>query len=339
MASVGRDSKWTEDPDPGVRAAAVAALGHLEVLDSRGVDRLISCARDQDDLIAASAHRALIMIGTREPANLGGVLISRCVPGPQQWVDQDALRVLVTSLGEIGVQAILVAAANFPRNDAIVDEVLWFGSEGVQPCLGALTAPKPRTRETAVWALRKRREPQAFKPLIAALNDRDEDVRYEAIWALGDVFGARAVPGLIPALGDSAPRVRLAATRVLGKIGSDDARAALKEMVERGESDANVLGQAALGIGVPGDPHAADLLLALIAHPSDNVRRCAMVGLRGTGDPRAVDAISARLPDPDAYEVLKDATKMDSPLRAAAQEALRQERKRRRSHGRAAQGS
>lgn len=335
----GRESTWTEDPDPGVRAAAVEALGRLAMLDSRGMDRLISCAQDRDGLIAASAHRALIVSGSREPAHLGGALIGRRVPGPHRWVDQDALRALVTSLGEIGVQAILEAAANFPRNDAIVDAVLWFGSGAVEPCLRALAAPKPRTRETAIWALRRSREPKAFQPLVAALDDIDEDVRYEAIWALGDVFGARAVPGLIPALGDSAPRVRLAAATVLGKIGSDDARAALKGMVERGESDANVLGEAALGIGVPGDPGAADLLLVLIAHPSDNVRRWAMVGLRGTCDPRAVDAIAARLPDPDAYEVLKNATKMDSPLRAAATEALKRERKRRRRDGRASQGS
>jgi HEAT repeat protein len=79
------------------------------------------------------------------------------------------------------------------------DEAAWvLGAarvRGAVPTLtGLLTAPHPRVRERAAYALREIADPAAFPALRRRLDDPDRDVRYSVVTALYACAGEPGMP-------------------------------------------------------------------------------------------------------------------------------------------------
>jgi HEAT repeat protein len=88
----------------------------------------------------------------------------------------------------------------------------------------ALDAAEWLTRQCAINALGKTRDPRALPPLLALLRSADKQTRAAAVEALGDLGHSGAVADLLDVLDEDVwPYIRAAAAIALGRIGHQDA--------------------------------------------------------------------------------------------------------------------
>lgn len=90
----------------------------------------------------------------------------------------------------------------------------------------------PRLRRYAILSLSGLAHPSSTSVFEAALSDKDPDVEIYAIWGLGALKKPEATPLLIPFLSHEDPARRKIAAYVLGTIGSLDAAAPLKRLLD-----------------------------------------------------------------------------------------------------------
>jgi len=229
------------EKDPGVRAAAAEALGHIgdplavgplfglvisrsapescrhtaaEALGQIGalaVEHLSSALFDPNPDIREAAARVLGKVGAPAIDSLGAVL-----EDPAAGVREAA----VQSLGDIGD----------PRAAEILAPILMDPAVGVRQAAAKALAKVGWAPEAGAvgeaYRLVERREwgecvklgALAVDPLIAALKRRNRGVRRAAAETLGLIADPRAVKPLVAALGDPDEPVRKAATEALVKM-------------------------------------------------------------------------------------------------------------------------
>ncbi|HET9732010.1 MAG TPA: HEAT repeat domain-containing protein [Acidimicrobiales bacterium] len=166
------------DPDPGVRATALAALARLGAL---GDDDLRRGLGDSDPAV----RRRACLVAARLPR----------VPSPAALLGDPAAEVVEAAcfaLGERGetsaVDALARVALEHPAalcRESAVAALGAIGDERGLPAVLAATRDKPAIRRRAVVALAAFDGPEVDEALARALTDRDWQVR-QAAEDLGD---------------------------------------------------------------------------------------------------------------------------------------------------------
>lgn len=252
---------YLHDPDPAVRATAVAVLG--ETVPAGAGPALGERLADPDPAVraaAAAALRELLEVLAPDPALGAALRAGLAVADPAvRSAALEALRVL--RLGEPGL---------YERSlrDADVD--------------------------VRIQAVRALVSVDADAPLAAATADPSREVRVAVAKALGTL---RAGSALTPLLSDTDPLVRAAALGSLATTGGHTARAvsALSDPAWQ------VRAGAATGLSsAPTAAAVAPLALAL-SDPNADVRKAAVLSLRAhRPDPAATSALATAATDADA---------------------------------------
>ncbi|MFE9931474.1 fumarate reductase/succinate dehydrogenase flavoprotein subunit [Streptomyces sp. NPDC005533] len=257
---------YLDDPDPAVRAAAVAALG--ETVPAGAGPALAARLADAAPAVraaAAAALRELVEVLPGGPELAAGLRTALAVPDAAvRSAALEALRAL--RLGDAGLYAASLADA------------------------------EPEVRIHAVRALVS---VDAVPALAAAAADPAREVRVAVAKGLAAVHAPAPAP-LDPLLGDPDPLVRGAALAALASTGcpagyAGRAVAALADAAWQVRAGA----AAALSAAAPGP--AVPALAGALADANADVRKAAVLALRSHRDtPAARAALATAVTDPDA---------------------------------------
>ncbi|MFI5865517.1 fumarate reductase/succinate dehydrogenase flavoprotein subunit [Streptomyces sp. NPDC051546] len=252
---------YLDDPDPAVRATAVAVLG--ETAPSGAGPALGARLADPDPAVraaAAASLRELLEVLAPEPALGAALRAGLAVADPAvRSAALEALRVL--RLGEPGLY-------EQSLRDADVD--------------------------VRIQAVRALVSVDAAAALAGATEDSSREVRVAVAKALGTLRAGSALP---PLLSDPDPLVRAAALAAVALTGGHAARAvsALSDPAWQ------VRAGAATGLSSAPPAVAVPPLSLALSDPNADVRKAAVLALRGhRPDPAALAALTTAATDPDA---------------------------------------
>lgn len=201
------------DPEPDVRAAAIAGLWEDET--ERTMDRLIAMLDDEAGGVRSAAAVALAPFAYR--AELGE---------------------LAAAAGQ-RVQAALMRAAIDPeqpmevRRRAIEGLGYFAASKEAQAEIGrAYAHPDVTMRESAVLAMGRSMRPTWFPYIERELKSPSPALRYEAARAVGEVGeeGRPLLQALLPLVDDDDLEIALAAIWALGQVGGPSAKRLLERL-------------------------------------------------------------------------------------------------------------
>ena len=241
------------NPDPGVRLAAVKALG--EIGDGRAVEFLTRELDDREDNIYLEAAVALIKTG--RPA------VSR----------------LVTLLGD---QKILVRTLSQKALSVI-------GEPAVAPLISVLGDENPVVRKLAAESLGRIADPRAKEPVSKLLEDKDALVRKAAREALGRITGPLQTRTTMDMM-RGAGRAISSGFTAQEKTESPDTRT-LIEMLK--DPDVNNRWQAAEALGKLREPKAVEALIERLTDKYLLVREESARSLTRIGEPSIGPLIEA----------------------------------------------
>ncbi|MET9604762.1 fumarate reductase/succinate dehydrogenase flavoprotein subunit [Streptomyces sp. NPDC006512] len=266
---------YLTDPDPALRAAAVATLG--ETLPAGAGPALAARLADpagQVRAVAAAALRELLEVLPAEPALAAGLRTALTVADPAvRSAALEALRAL-----RLGDAVLYAASLADPDIEVRIHAVRALVSVDAVPDLAAAAADPAREVRVAVAKGLAAVHAPAPEPLDPLLDDADPLVRGAALAALARAGcpGGYAVRAAA-ALDDPAWQVRAGAA---GALGSAPAEPAVPALAKALAADANA------------DVRKA-AVLALLRHRDAEGARTALAG--ATGDPDAdVRAYAAR---------------------------------------------
>ncbi|MFD6985488.1 fumarate reductase/succinate dehydrogenase flavoprotein subunit [Streptomyces sp. NPDC059956] len=252
---------YLDDPDPAVRATAVAVLG--ETVPEGAGPALGARLADPDPAVraaAAAALRELLEVLAPDPALGTALRAGLAVADPAvRSAALEALRVL--RLGEPGL---------YERSlrDADVD--------------------------VRIQAVRALVSVDAVTALAPAAGDASREVRVAVAKALGTL---RAGSALTPLLSDPDPLVRAAALAAVAATGGHTARA----VASLSDPAWQVRAGAAAGLSSAPPALAVPPLSLALSDPNADVRKAAVLSLRAhRPDPSATAALATAASDPDA---------------------------------------
>ena len=311
------------DPDAGVRAAAVSALGSVNMMstdpqDSRERDpesalpRIQNALKDSSPLVRAAAVKAL---GDTRPDDLALLIAALDDPDPsvaisaanaiQEIPGNSAAVPALTRVyrdakepPEVRKQALLaLESTGDPNSIPIFLEELRSG--GNAPSFGAAMA--------LAGALRKRPDPAAFDPIYRAFEEaQPSSTREFLIVAMAATKNPLAFGALvnISQWHDSilAPK----AAGALGLLGDRRAIPVLAELLKNPDYY-NVRPSAAEAFTHFSDFTVPPELVAALRDPDTEVQRLAVKALLQSHDPKAIDALIAAIPNPMAIGALGEA--------------------------------
>lgn len=298
-----------QDADPGVRAAAVRALG--EIQDPAAIAALAQAL--QNDANPAVREMAAWALGQIEDAAAVTALGNALRTDREASVRKQA----AWALGQIeDARAVdALSAALRDQNLEVRRMVVWAlgqieDAKAVAPLAQVLrTDADAELRERAAWALGQIEDATGLDALGAALRDQSLEVRRMVVWAMGQIEDARSAPLLIPALRDSDVEVRRQVAWALGQIQNPSAVDALVAALR--DTDPKVRAMAAWALGEIQNARAADGLAAALKDENVDVRKNAAWAL---GE---LDNLSAA--PPTLIEALSDG---DRNVRLAAAHAV-----------------
>ncbi|MFD3468471.1 fumarate reductase/succinate dehydrogenase flavoprotein subunit [Streptomyces sp. NPDC058682] len=257
---------YLADPDPAVRAAAVAALG--ETVPAGAGPALAARLADAAPVVraaAAAALRELVEVLPGGPELGAGLRAALAVPDPAvRSAALEALRAL--RLGDVQAYAASLADAD------------------------------PEVRIHAVRALVS---VDAVPELAAAATDPAREVRVAVAKGLASVHAPAPGP-LDPLLADADPLVRGAALGALASVGCPDgyARTAVAALADAAWQ---VRAGAAAGLSAAAPHTAVPALAKALADANADVRKAAVLALLAHRDaPEARAALATAVSDPDA---------------------------------------
>jgi len=297
------------DRDPGVRAAAAAALGELG--NEPGViPSLVFLAWDPSKDVRARAADALVRIGpTAVP------LLVKRLSSMHEATRELAFRAL-RQLGAAAVQPLLARLKQYSDDLEEVAQALGeVGAPAVPELLRLLPGARGDLREAVVTALCENRS-TPLKTVKELLQDREYRIAWLAVHAL-EHRGRDAVPLLVPLLAHKDEDLGKAAAEVLGVNGSPAAVAALTSALLRGSP--RVRDVAATGffhLKQRGAAAVAALQKAL-ASKDRGLRRSAASALADIGKP-AVRALATALSSDDFWVRVEAAEALEQLGPAAA---------------------
>jgi HEAT repeat protein len=274
-----------KDPEPLVRAAALAAMGKSG--DTVVLDRLF---RGLDDPAWQVQWNAAMALEAMAPQAVD-ILIERM----RQTEDPTQLAGATWLLDKLGDPAltrpVILArgAADTVTWRRVAAEAAAAGDRTVAPSLIAgLQHGNPKLRESAAEALGALGDADAIAPLTATLADPDWQVRLAADAALCRM-GSSAVALLAAALCGANRTVRAGVANVLGKLRVAEAVDPLIQALD--DPCRLVRANAAIALGSTGDPRAVSPLIQSLQDPDPGVRNCAGAALRIIGTAQALAAV------------------------------------------------
>ena len=241
-------------PDPGFKACAAQALGHLK--DPRSFQPLLAAmrnAREDEGRVSYAAAEAL--------GNLG----------------PSALEPLMADLKDKHLDG------------AAGRGLVQLGAPAVDPLIAALQDPSPAFRGFVVGLLGEIKDPRAVDPLVAMLKDNTppskksveqdangphfpqttdpDSIRESSAKGLGEIKDPRADGPLTSALKDSDARVRQAAANSLSEIGDPSAVNVLLTALR--EHNADAIAGASRFFVRRGEPGSEDALIEALDKAGD----------------------------------------------------------------------
>jgi HEAT repeat protein/beta-lactamase regulating signal transducer with metallopeptidase domain len=286
-----------DDPDRGVRMAALEALARME--DSRALPGATQALGSEDPAMRVAALQVLSHMG--DP---------RALPATLPLLEDPDRRVRVAAaeaVGEFQDSTAIAALSKALRDDAdpeVRKTAAWAlgeidDSRAVPVLMAALSGDtSAEVRATAAWALGEIEDPSALDALGAAVRDENTQVRRQAIEAIGEIDDRRAVPVLIPLLDDADPEVRKLAVWALGELADPASVDALGKATL--DSNAEVRRTAVRALGEVEDPRALDYLIVTLRDSDAEVRGYSAWALGEIEDVRALDALVAAVRDENA---------------------------------------
>src|SRR6184192_669104 len=258
------------DPDDATREEAAQALAAQP--DMKATEALIEALEDEYWAIRMYAAHAL--------AKIGGARV---------------IEALVPLLGDPIKEC----------RDAAVEGFVTMGTPAVGRLIIALRDERWRVRESAARALGRIGDKRAVEGLIAALRDRDGAVRTVAAEALGRLGDSQAIKGLIALFKDSSKLVRVSATIALTQIGDatvDPLIAGLKDenfqvRLHSVQALGGITSDYPTGRSWLRDSRPVPGLIALLQDKDRAVREDAAIALGMIGDPSAVPALIDAMQD------------------------------------------
>jgi HEAT repeat protein len=280
MARAGNEAAFrllaarVSDPEPHVRADAIASLGRLG--DARAIEALVSVLADEDPTVAVLAASAVVRLGQRDARTCEGVL-REC----RHRLAARAVPALLRVLGALG------------------------GGQDVPLVRGILGAGDEAARAAAAAALsalgaRGLLGASEIAELARALGDRAPAVKGAAARALADLARAGAEgrggdsppPGidrgaldaLQAALRDPEPSVQASAAEALGASGDGRYAAALAAIVSEAKAPPVVIVASLRGLAALGAATRAVVERALDHQDPEIVKEAVQAAGRLAGD-------------------------------------------------------
>jgi HEAT repeat protein len=177
----------------------------------------------------------------------------------------------------------------------------------VQTLIELLNDGKPGVVLEAIVLLGRIKDPRARRALTATMESQQPLLQCHAIEALGQLADSKSLGLFARLLDDPHANVRVTAAAALAKMGSDkNTVAPLVKALK--DPDADVVIQAARGLGESGDKRAAGPLSRLLHSAEERVRTAAALALAHLGDARSIPQLL----------LLVDADNEEGPLKALA---------------------
>ena len=306
-AATVRETRWTEDGDPDVRAAVETLLeaaeteldetfaadgdleAHADAVEAVG-EATVAAGLDPDedaDTVAALLAAAETLADDLEDAEEWDDLSVVAQLEVQGFYDRITGENRKDFPPELNVVRI-AEAENDPERIVLAYEA--FDSEFMQ--------------ENCVDALRRLGPAEAFEPIHQAAQKRNRP----EIEVLGKIGDERAVDTLVEFVDGGNPPLQKVTLRALGEIGSHEATGAVA--VALADEAPGVRSQAARALGLIGDTRAIEPLSDVLDDDSEptEVRASAAWALVQIGTERALEA-AAEHDDDRAYTVQAEAEK------------------------------
>jgi len=256
-------ARYTKDPNPQVRLAAVSALGRIG-REEGGVN-LVRALEDPDGDVRAAAAFGIGLLD--DSTRTGGLL--RALEDPVHGVRAS----VVEALGKVG---------NYKVTQRLLD---------------MLDSPSPELRGEIALALGRLEDPTAIEPLMRLLEkDPESGVRWKAAWALEKFHEDHVTQALVRALEDKDPMVAVLASRGLQKRGEGFEWEAVLPALKH--PDWRVQVNVLMAIGNSSDSLAVPSVLESLDSPNHHVRTAACLILGDLKGWQAVEALKERLDDP-----------------------------------------
>jgi HEAT repeat protein len=284
-----------DDPDWGVRQAAVESLGRIE--DVSATPLLLEAVKgadhvpDQDGAAAvrAAAVEALGRIGAPAVPALLEALHGRHVK---------LRETAIGALGAIGGPAAVAALGEMVADDrssvrqaAMAALVRAAGQAAIPALATALAHKDPMTRKCAADTLGTLHESSAVTAVRTALSDRDRTVRDAAVRALSAIGRPEAVSALVAGMrtGERDLQAAIASALKSFEWAPADASERVVHAAVHGRFDE------AASAGAD----AVEPLVAVLADRDPSMRQGALAALGRLADARAAAAIAVLFKDPD----------------------------------------
>jgi HEAT repeat protein len=265
------------DPQPGVRAAACRALGHIGAAESAPL--LVERLRGGEPIEQTAAAQALAML----PGSALQELESCLLPGASEAVMVRALEVLGTLPSDIFEARILEltkASSATLRRAALRAVAQLPGSRAEVALIRALADRNQPVQLEALELLVRRGGAQAVTTLVALLGAGDS-LRYHVIRALGHLQAQEASGKLLALYEECGPHERLETLWALIRIGPPELWEFLRARLK--ETETEVRRVAAYGVAEHAGRDQLSQLLALATDPDWNIRNEAARGLGRLG--------------------------------------------------------
>jgi HEAT repeat protein len=202
------------------------------------------------------------------------------------WMGATATGLLVSMLGEPGVQAETAAA------------ILTIGRPAVESLIESLAQAERHGRLAAADVLGRLGDRRAVPALCELLSEADADLVAAAAASLATLGDARALDHLLPLFGHEHPAVRQAAIAAVNSIGAATAEARIRRCLT--DADPHVRECAVRVAGYFGFDGCVPGILKALDDPEEDVRRSAIEQLPLLEHPQArvrlVSALAAETP-------------------------------------------
>eukprot|EP00930_Biecheleria_cincta_P045271 TRINITY_DN31204_c0_g1_i1.p1 TRINITY_DN31204_c0_g1~~TRINITY_DN31204_c0_g1_i1.p1 ORF type:complete len:549 (-),score=126.10 TRINITY_DN31204_c0_g1_i1:66-1637(-) len=198
--AAGKTAELLDDPDPGVRRAALMALGRMRENGRDEADAVATCLYDNDMGARLAAIQALSDLAAEDQASALGALCEDATKGVRQGA--------VGALAKLGCSGAEEALRFFDDTDPSVRQ-------------SAVKVFSPLHSKLPAEIARRH-----IKHVGRALLDEDWRVRLAAAVALGDLHASELCEQVAALSGDPDTQVRRSAVTALEKMGASAALAA-----------------------------------------------------------------------------------------------------------------
>ncbi|WP_254838108.1 HEAT repeat domain-containing protein [Natronomonas marina] len=307
-AATVRDTRWTEDGEPDVRAAVSTFLDAAEEeLD----DEFPASGDDLDDHAAVleTVGEATVEAGLDaddDEKTIAALLeaaetLEEAIEDAEEWAD-------LTVVEQLRARGFYDRVTGENRKDFPPElNVVRIAEAENDPERVLMALEKLESdfmQENCIDALRRMAPEEAFEPMHEAAQKRGRP----EIEVLGKIGDERAVDTLVEFVDSDNPPLQKVTLRALGEIGSREATQAVADALADDESV--VRSQAARALGLIGDTRAIEPLADTLGDGEEetDVRAAAAWALVQIGTERALEA-AAEYDDDRAYTVQIEAEK------------------------------